>query len=115
MCPIKKDNTKGITVGENTMMLEAIVDGSCYFWNVNLGKPGLLNNNNGLDKSSMLGTILKRRFDKGLSRFQFMGGSETDAFSCGWHLSRLNFSRQSLRQHGTNPPKEFSANWGSSD
>jgi hypothetical protein len=44
--------------GKNTVILEAVADGSCYFWHINFGDPGSLNDINVLDKSSIVASIL---------------------------------------------------------
>jgi hypothetical protein len=49
--------------GKNTVILEAIADGSCYIWYANFGNPGSLNDLNVLDKSPIVGDILQGRFD----------------------------------------------------
>jgi Plant transposon protein len=38
--------------------LEAIADDSCYFWYINFGSPGSLNDINVLDKSSIVGAMI---------------------------------------------------------
>ena len=44
-------------------ILEAIADGSCYFWFINFGDPGSLNDINVLDKSSIVGAIISGQLD----------------------------------------------------
>ena len=46
--------------GKNTLILEAIADHRKYFWNINFGDPGSLNDLNVLDKSSIVGSMLSR-------------------------------------------------------
>jgi hypothetical protein len=49
--------------GKNTIILEAIADGWCYLWFINFGDPGSLNDINVLDKSSIVGNILRGTLD----------------------------------------------------
>jgi Plant transposon protein len=44
--------------GKHTKIMEAIADDSCYFWFINFGSPGSLNDINVLDKSSIVGALL---------------------------------------------------------
>jgi len=59
-CPVAlqgqhKGHSEG---GKHTKILEAIADDSCYFWFINFGDPGSLNDTNVLDKSSIVGGLL---------------------------------------------------------
>ena len=49
--------------GKYTKTLEAIADDSCYFWFINFGDPGSLNDVNVLDKSSIVGALIKGQLD----------------------------------------------------
>lgn len=64
MCPVYlQGQHKGHHMSKNTVILEAIADGSCYIWYINFGDPGSLNDINVLDKSSIVGSILQGTFD----------------------------------------------------
>jgi len=49
--------------GKHTKILEAIADYSCYFWYINFGDPGSLNDINVLDKSSIVGSLMTGLLD----------------------------------------------------
>lgn len=49
--------------GKHTKILEAIADDSCYFWFINFGDPGSLNDINVLDKSSIVGALIQGLLD----------------------------------------------------
>ena len=48
--------------GRKTLILEAIADHRRYFWQVNFGDPGALNDINVLDKSSIIGGLMSGNF-----------------------------------------------------
>lgn len=64
-CPMRlagqhKGHAEG---GKKTLILEAISDHRKYFWHVNFGDAGSLNDLNVLDKSSIVGSLLSGKLD----------------------------------------------------
>jgi Plant transposon protein len=59
-CPVAQQGQhKGHSDGgKHTKILEAIADDSCYFWYINFGAPGSLNDIKVLDKSSIVGALI---------------------------------------------------------
>jgi len=63
-CPVAlQGQHKGHAGGKYTKILEAIADDSCFIWFVNFGDPGSLNDINVLDKSSIVGALIKGQLD----------------------------------------------------
>ena len=49
--------------GSPTLIIETICDTHMYIWYLDFGEPGLLNDINILDRSSIAGSILEQKFD----------------------------------------------------
>jgi Plant transposon protein len=59
--------------GKKTMILEAIADHRKYFWCINFGDPGSLNDINVLDKSSIVGALLTRKLSLKIDEYILNG------------------------------------------
>ena len=56
--------------GKTTLILEAIADHRKYFWYINFGDAGSLNDLNVLDKSSIVGAMIGGRFDISIEEYE---------------------------------------------
>ena len=76
-CPMRLAGQHSGHAQGNTLILEAIADHRKYFWSVNFGDPGSLNDINVLDKSPIVGSLLRGKLDIKVEPYN-INGKERD-------------------------------------
>ena len=85
-----KGHTDG---GKHTKISEAIADDACFFWHINFGNPGSLNEINAPDKSSIVGGMISGQFNLKTEPFSINGIVRdwlhflVDGTCCDWATS----------------------------